>query len=106
MIILKTVPKEHLVSAMNWVTIPGVLGPLLGPPLGGFIVTYFSWRWIFFMNLPVGLFGIALILSFVRNIREPGVHRLDLAGFVMVGIGLACLVFAWFRSNPKRARPT
>ena len=95
MIILKTVPKETLVSAMNWVTIPGVMGPLLGPPLGGFIVTYFSWRWIFFMNLPVGLLGIALICIFVRNIREPGVHRLDLAGFLMVGVGLACLVFGF-----------
>jgi EmrB/QacA subfamily drug resistance transporter len=95
MIILKTVPKEHLVSAMNWVTIPGVLGPLLGPPLGGFIVTYFSWPWIFFMNLPVGLFGVALILVFVRNIREPGIPRLDMAGFLMVGIGLACLVFGF-----------
>lgn len=95
MIILKTVPREHLISAMNWVTIPGVLGPLLGPPLGGFIVSYFSWRWIFFMNLPVGLLGIALILIFVKNIREPALHRLDIAGFLLLGVGLACLVFGF-----------
>jgi MFS family permease len=80
---------------MNWVTIPGVMGPLLGPPLGGFIVTYFSWRWIFFMNLPVGLFGMAMILIFVRNIREPGLDRLDIAGFLLIGVALACLVFGF-----------
>jgi EmrB/QacA subfamily drug resistance transporter len=95
MIILKTVPKDRLVSAMNWVTIPGTLGPLLGPPLGGFIVTYFSWRWIFFMNLPFGILGVVLIAIFVRNLREPGPHRLDIAGFLMIGTGLACLVFGF-----------
>ena len=59
-IVLRSAPKLQLVQAMNAITIPAVLGPLLGPSVGGFIVTYFSWPWIFFINLPIGLAGVLI----------------------------------------------
>src|SRR5258707_5602283 len=57
LIVLKTIPKSELVTAMSYLTVPAILGPLVGPPVGGFIVTYYSWRWIFFINVPIGILG-------------------------------------------------
>src|SRR6204780_2188303 len=60
LIVLKTIAKSELVTAMSYLTVPAVLGPVVGPVIGGFIVTYYSWRWIFFINVPIGLIGITL----------------------------------------------
>src|SRR5229473_2133599 len=65
LIVLKTVRKSELVTAMSYLTVPAILGPVVGPPLGGFIVTYYSWRWIFFINLPIGILGFALVTMFI-----------------------------------------
>lgn len=73
LLVLKSVPKPNLVSAMTWLTIPALLGPVLGPPVGGLIVTYYSWRWIFFINLPIGILGIVLVTLFIDNIRAENV---------------------------------
>ncbi len=54
LVVLRTIPKAELVSAMAYLTVPALIGPVIGPPLGGFIVTYFSWRWIFLINIPIG----------------------------------------------------
>lgn len=94
-VMLRTVPKSDLMRAMIIVTTPAMLGPVFGPPLGGFIVTYFSWRWIFFINVPMALLGMLLVTLFVDNLREDNVRPLDVAGFVMTGIGLSCLVFGF-----------
>ena len=94
-IVLKSVPKLQLVQAMNYITIPAVLGPLLGPSVGGFIVTYFSWPWIFFINLPIGLAGIFMVRIFIPDIRTEHVARLDLRGFVLIGLAGAGLVFGF-----------
>jgi EmrB/QacA subfamily drug resistance transporter len=94
-IVLKSVPKLQLVQAMNYITIPAVLGPLLGPSVGGFIVTYFSWPWIFFINLPIGLAGIFMVRIFIPDIRTEQVARLDLRGFVLIGLAGAGLVFGF-----------
>ena len=59
-----------------------MLGPVFGPPLGGFIVTYFSWRWIFFINVPIALLGIILVTLFVDNLREENIRPIDWRGFV------------------------
>ncbi len=59
LVILRSVPKSELVSALAWLTIPALVGPIMGPLLGGFITTYFNWRWIFFINVPIGLIGMA-----------------------------------------------
>ena len=94
-IVVKSVPKLQLVQAMNYITVPAVLGPLLGPSVGGFIVTYFSWPWIFFINLPIGLLGILLVRAFIPDIREEGVLPLDLRGSALIGIAVAGLVFGF-----------
>jgi EmrB/QacA subfamily drug resistance transporter len=94
-IVLKSVPKLQLVQAMNYITIPAVLGPLLGPSVGGFIVTYFSWPWIFFINLPIGLAGVFMVRIFIPDVHAEEVARLDLCGFVLIGMAVAGLVFGF-----------
>ena len=93
LVILRTTPKSQLLSAMAWLTIPAMIGPLVGPPLGGFIATYFDWRWIFWINIPVGLIGIILATIYVDNVRGDEGRPLDLVGFVLSGVGLCGLVF-------------
>ncbi len=92
LLLLRSVPRSEIVSAMAWLTIPALIGPVLGPPLGGFITTYFHWRWIFFINLPIGFAGIVLTTLFIANVREPGRAPLDVAGFLLSGFGLAFLM--------------
>jgi EmrB/QacA subfamily drug resistance transporter len=95
LVLLKTVPKSELVRAMSYLTMPAMLGPVLGPPIGGFIVTYWSWRWIFFINIPVAILGVILISIFIANIREENVPKLDWRGFVLTGFGLAGMVYGF-----------
>ena len=68
---------------------------MIGPPLGGFITTYFDWRLIFFINVPIGVLGVFLATRFIENVREEDVPPLDLKGLVLSGIGLAGLVFGF-----------
>jgi EmrB/QacA subfamily drug resistance transporter len=93
LVVLRTIPKHEYVSAFAWLVVPALIGPLIGPPLGGFITTYFSWRWIFWINIPIGILGIALATRYIENMREESVPPLDLKGFVLSGIGLAGLAF-------------
>jgi MFS family permease len=95
LVVLRTIPKSELVSAMAYLTVPALIGPVLGPPLGGFIVTYASWRWIFLINIPIGLLGIALATAFIENLREPRRDLLDARGFAIVSLGLAATMFAF-----------
>ena len=92
-ILLRSIPKAELVSALAWLTIPALVGPLLGPPVGGFITTYFSWHWIFWMNLPIGIIGIVMATIFMPESREENVPPLDVKGFALSGLGLAAFVF-------------
>jgi len=93
LVILRSVPKAELVSALAWLTIPALVGPIMGPPVGGFITTYFSWRWIFFINIPIGLLGIVLATRYIADIREQDVPPLDGRGLMLLGIGLSALIF-------------
>ncbi len=93
LVLLRTAPKQELVAAMAWLTVPALLGPVLGPPVGGFIVTYFSWRWIFDINIPIGILGIVLVSLFVEDVREPPRGRFDGIGLLLCGIALASLMF-------------
>src|SRR3984957_939136 len=93
LVMLRTVPKSDLVRAMAFLSMPALLGPVIGPPLGGFIVTYSSWRWIFYINLPMGVLGIVLGRLFIADIKEQAVGPLDIRGFVLAGVGLAGLTF-------------
>ncbi len=92
LIVLKTIAKSELVTAMSYLTVPAVLGPVVGPPVGGFIVTYYSWRWIFFINVPIGALGFMLVTWYIPNIREEVAFPLDFRGFLLTGLGLAGLV--------------
>lgn len=95
LIMLRSIPKAQLVNAMSYLTVPALIGPVIGPPLGGFIVTYFNWRWIFFINIPIGILGVILVTKLIENIREENVPKLDLRGFALVGLCLAGLVFGF-----------
>ena len=92
LIILRSVPKHQLVAAMAYLTIPALVGPLIGPPLGGFITTYFHWRWIFWINVPVGMVGIMLAYLFVPDTKAERSPRLDAIGFVLSGLALVALM--------------
>jgi len=92
LVLLRSVPKSELVQALSWLTIPALVGPMVGPPLGGFITTYFDWRWIFLINLPIGVLGIGLAARFIPDIREDA-PPLDWLGFVLAGGGLGAAVF-------------
>ena len=92
LVLLRSVEKSDLVNAMAYLTVPALIGPVAGPPLGGFITTYFNWRWIFWINVPIGVLGIALSLRFIANLREEAVPRFDFKGFVLSGLGLVGLI--------------
>jgi MFS family permease len=77
---------------MAWLTIPALLGPLAGPPIGGFITTFFSWRWIFWINVPIAVLGFILATRHVPNVREQDTRPFDGLGFLLVGPGLAALL--------------
>jgi EmrB/QacA subfamily drug resistance transporter len=94
LVLLRAVPKDELVQALSWLTIPALVGPMVGPPLGGFITTYFDWRWIFLINLPMGLLGIALAKRFIPDFSH-GAPPLDWVGFLLAGIGLASAMFGF-----------
>jgi EmrB/QacA subfamily drug resistance transporter len=93
LVLLRSIDKSALVSAMAWMTVPALIGPVIGPPLGGFITTYFSWHWIFLINLPIGCLGIYLALRYIDPIRSEDPERFDLLGLVLAGIGLAGIAF-------------
>ena len=114
LILVRTVDKRELVVAMIWVTIPALLGPMIGPVFGGFLTTYVSWHWIFIINVPMGLAGIVLATIYIDDIkaespdpfdargavarrrrhRRPDVRRLDRSGlnFLPTGIVIAMIV--------------
>ena len=89
LIVLRTVPRTEIIGAIAWLSIPALVGPVLGPPLGGFITTYFNWRWIFWINIPVALAGIALITRYIPDVREEAPNGFDLRGFLLIGPGLS-----------------
>jgi len=93
LVLLRTVEKSELVAAMAWLTLPALIGPVLGPPIGGLIVTYASWRWIFDINVPIGLVGMLLVTWFVADVREPSPGPFDARGLLLSGIALAALLF-------------
>ena len=93
LVLLRSIDKSALVNAMTWVTVPALIGPVIGPPLGGFITTYFSWHWIFLINIPIGLVGIVMALKFIDPIKSIDPEPFDLYGLVLAGVGLAGIAF-------------
>lgn len=96
LILLRTIPKHEMLRAMAFLSMPALLGPVLGPPIGGFLVTYASWHWIFLMNLPIGLIGIYMSLKYIPSTtNERNRRRLDWLGFLLSALCLATLVGAF-----------
>jgi len=95
LVLLRSVDKRDMVSAMSWLIIPALIGPIVGPPLGGFIVTYLDWRWIFYLNLPIGLLGLVLVSIFIEEVRAERPPTADAGGFLLSGISLGCLLFGF-----------
>lgn len=93
LVLMRSVERRDLVRALSFVTIPALLGPIAGPLLGGFITTYFHWRWIFWINVPIGVFGVAVATIFIEDAKTGAIWPLDLKGFFLSGGGLACLLF-------------
>jgi EmrB/QacA subfamily drug resistance transporter len=93
LVLLRSVDKRTLIAAMTWVTMPALIGPLIGPPVGGFITTFFSWHWIFLINVPMGLLGIALATRYIENFKAEKAVPFDLLGMVLAGLGIGGIAF-------------
>src|SRR5581483_4383574 len=93
LILVRSIDKRLLVNAMSLVTIPALVGPICGPPLGGFITTYASWHWIFLINVPIGLLGLAMATRFTPKIAPEPTAPFDFIGFVLSGLGVGGLAF-------------
>ena len=93
LVLLRSVERSELVSAMTWLMVPATIGPVLGPPIGGFLVTTLSWRWIFYINVPIGVLGMVLATLYIRDIKEEGRVDFDGWGLLLSGISLSCLMF-------------
>ncbi len=89
LVVLRSVPKDELVGALAILSMPSLLGPIVGPPVGGFFATYFSWHWIFWINLPLTAAGVLLARRLLPQIRAETESVFDLRGFLLVGPGLA-----------------
>ena len=91
LIVVSSAPRDRFVSAMSWFIMPALIGPLLGPPLSGLILGVASWPWIFYVNIPVGILGMAAVASFVPAISRPDPGRFDVGGFLLVAFGIVAL---------------
>lgn len=94
-ILLRRVPKDQLLSAMAVLSLPALLGPIIGPPVGGFFATYMTWHWIFLINIPVGILGVLLVLRYIRADIPDSRPPLDWLGFILSAIALASLVVSF-----------
>ena len=102
LVLVRSVDKRNLVDAMTWVTMPALIGPLLGPPLGGFITTYFSWHWIFLINIPIGLARHRARDPLHRECpRRDRRSRSTRSARVLAGIGIGGLAFGLTAVGPQ-----
>ncbi|MEG1209857.1 MAG: MFS transporter [Leclercia sp.] len=92
--VLRTTPKHLLITAIATLTWPALVAPIIGPPLGGFITSYANWRWIFFINVPLGLIAIALALRIIPDIYEETRRPFDTPGFIATSVAMVSLVYA------------
>jgi EmrB/QacA subfamily drug resistance transporter len=95
LVLLRSIDRKDLVRAISYLTTPAIIGPILGPPVGGLITTWFSWRWVFYFNVPIGVLGIVLVSLFIPDTRPEKTPPLDWRGFVLTGLALSCLMYGF-----------
>ena len=95
LVLLRSVEKRNLVAAMSWVLVPALMAPVLGPPFGGFIVTYLNWRWIFYINVPIGILGVVLVSLFIPEVHGDPPKTMDFPGMILSGLSLGSLLFGF-----------
>lgn len=93
LLLVRSTPRNELVNAMAWLTVPALIAPVTGPLIGGFFTTYLSWHWIFWINIPIGIAGIVLASIFLNVPDERTPRPVDLVGFVIMGLAVSGLVF-------------
>lgn len=101
LVVLRITPREQLVNTMNLLVVPGLIGPVIAPPIGGLITTYASWRWCFFINVPIGLVILYLAYRHIGNLRSDAPRRFDHIGFTLNGLCLACLIYGLDQLNER-----
>lgn len=99
LVLLRSVDRKDMVNAMSWLLVPALIGPILGPPVGGLIVTYLDWRWIFYINVPIGIIGFALVSIFIADFKGEARVPFDTIGFILSGIALGSLLFGFETSS-------
>jgi EmrB/QacA subfamily drug resistance transporter len=93
LVVLRITEKKDLMRSMAYITWPGLVAPVLGPPVGGFITTYSTWRWIFYLNVPLGVIALAVAMAWIKNEPESGARPFDWPGFALAGS--ACIAFMY-----------
>ena len=93
LILLRTIDRRALLGAMAWVTMPALIGPMVGPPVGGFITQYASWHWIFLINVPIGIIGMVLVTLYIDEVRAETRERFDFVGMALAGLGMGGVAF-------------
>ncbi len=99
--VLRVYPREYLVQVLSFVSIPGMIGPLLGPTVGGLLVQYATWHWIFLINLPVGIVGCFAVLRYIPDLRRLDLPRFDIRGFILFGAAMLLISFALDSAGQK-----
>jgi EmrB/QacA subfamily drug resistance transporter len=93
LVLLRATPRNQLVAATSWLSVPALIGPLTGPPVGGFLTTYLSWHWIFWINVPIGIIGILAATRFLPKAEPRTPRPIDLFGFMLTSITFAGIIF-------------
>jgi EmrB/QacA subfamily drug resistance transporter len=93
LLLVRGTPRNELVNAMAWLTIPALIGPIMGPPLGGFLTTYLSWHWVFWINVPISILGIILVTKFLPEGEPRSPRPMDFPGFILSAVAFTGLVF-------------
>lgn len=99
LVLMRSVDRKDMVSAMSWLLVPALIGPIIGPPLGGFFVTYLDWRWIFYINVPVGITGMIFVSIYIDEVKGKASGPFDTIGFILSGISLGSLLFGFEMSS-------
>ena len=93
LVLIRSVERKDLISAMSWMLVPALMGPILGPPIGGLFVTWLDWRWIFYINVPIGILGMIFVSLYIGEYKSEAKESFDFVGLILSGIALGALLF-------------